>query len=593
MATNDNEGSASEQTRVGWDEEYDLVVLGSGGAGLTAALTGAIEGLRTLLIEKTEYLGGTTALSAGTCWIPNNSYLQQEGVQGDDAAALQYLDALVDGLADREIRTAFLAAGPEMLAYLEKRCDIRWQIYKTFVDYRQEFPGAGKGGRPLEPMPFDGRKLGKNFSRVRWPVPEWALFGGKMMVTRPEAFRLLRIAHLSPDAFLLGARLVLRYLFDRLQYKRGTRLVLGNALVANLFKNLLDRGGSVWFNGRTIQLISEDGRVSGLVVQYKGKELRIHARRGIILAAGGFPAGAELRERYLRKPAAQYTRACDACTGDTMLLAQSIGAAIGPTREDNALWFPSSIGRRADGSTVVFPHIWDRAKPGLVAVNRAGRRFVDESVSYHEFTRGMYRSHSTVPSIPAILICDRRFLWKYGLGMIRPLTPSFFLKSHIESGYVYSANTLEELAHKVSVDAAGLVATVETNNRFAQTGIDTEFNKGVSAYGRQYGDPEHSPNPCLGPIEKPPYFAIPVVPTPLGTSLGLKADAHSQVLDTSGQPIPGLYACGCDAYSIMGGEYPGGGCQVGAGMAFGYIAALHAAGKPELMKVGAASSQQG
>jgi succinate dehydrogenase/fumarate reductase flavoprotein subunit len=355
---------------------------------------------------------------------------------------------------------------------------------------------------------------------------------------------------------------------------------------------LLDRGGSVWFNGRTTDLIAENGRVAGLVAQYKGKELRIHARCGIVLAAGGFPASAELRQRYLRKPAAQYTRACDACTGDTMLLAQGIGAAIGPIREDNALWFPSSIGKRSDGSTVVFPHIWDRAKPGLVAVNSAGRRFVDESVSYHEFTRGMYHSNETVPSIPAMLVCDRRFLWKYGLGMIRPLTPSFFLKSHIESGYVYSANTLEELARKIGIDAAGLAATVEANNRFAQTGIDAEFNKGSSPYGRQYGDSEHSPNPCLGPIERPPYFAIPVVPTPLGTSLGLKADSQSRVLDTSGQPIPGLYACGCDAYSIMGGEYPGGGCQVGAGMTFGYIAARHAAGVPELMKVGAAGPQQ-
>jgi hypothetical protein len=176
--------------------------------------------------------------------------------------------------------------------------------------------------------------------------------------------------------------------------------------------------------------------------------------------------------------------------------------------------------------------------------------------------------------------------------MIRPLTPSVFLKSHVDSGYLYSADSLEELARKISVDGGGLVATVEANNRFAQTGIDAEFNKGSSPYGRQYGDPGHSPNPCLGPIEKPPYFASPVVPTPLGTSLGLKADSHSRVLDTSGQPIPGLYACGCDAYSIMGGEYSGGGCQVGAGMTFGYIAARHAAGKPELMKVGAAGPQQ-
>ena len=330
------------------------------------------------------------------------------------------------------MRSAFLAAGPRMIEYLERQCDVRFRIYSTFVDYRQEIAGAGKGGRPLEPMPFDGRKLGENFKHLRWPVPEWALFGGKMSVLRPEADRLLKIAHLSPDAMLLGLKLVSRYLLDRLKYKRGTRLILGNALIASLYHDFLKRGGTVWLNGRTTQLITEQERVTGLLVQYKGKELRIRARRGVVLAAGGFPANAEWRDRYLRKPAAQYTRACEGCTGDTIALAQSIGAALGPLRDDNALWFPSSIGRRADGSTMVFPHIWDRAKPGLVAVNSAGRRFVDESVSYHEFTRGMYKSNETVPSIPAMLVCDRRFLWKYGLGMIRPLTP--FLKSYIELG---------------------------------------------------------------------------------------------------------------------------------------------------------------
>jgi succinate dehydrogenase/fumarate reductase flavoprotein subunit len=561
-----------------WDEEYDLVVLGSGGAGFTAAVVGTVEGMRTLLIEKTDFLGGTTAYSAGTCWIPDNQFLRQKGVQGDAEAAAEYLDGLVGSLAPRELRTAFLAAGPQMIEYLEKQCDIRFRIYSTFVDYRQEFPGAGKGGRPLEPMPFDGRKLGKNFSHLRWPVPEWGLFGGKMSILRPEADRLLKIAHLSTDAMMLGTKLVLRYFLDRLSHKRGTRLVLGNALIANLYYNFLKRGGTVWLNGRTTELISEGGRVVGLTAQYKGRELRIGARRGVVLAAGGFPANAEWRNRYLRKPAAQFTRACEGCTGDTLTLAQNVGASLGALREDNALWFPSSIGRRADGSTVVFPHIWDRAKPGLVAVNSAGRRFVDESVSYHEFTRGMYTSHAKTPSIPAMLICDRKFLWNYGLGMIRPLTP--FLGSYVDSGYVYTARTIEELARKINVDAAGLVDTVRTNNRDAQTGVDTLFNKGSSPYGRQYGDPNHLPNPCLGPIEKPPYFAIAVMPTPLGTSLGLRMNAHAQVLDTSDQPIAGLYVAGNDAHSIMGGEYPGGGCQVGGGMTFGYVAAMHAAGKP-------------
>lgn len=559
-----------------WDMTYDLVVLGSGAAGLTAALVASVEGLSALVIEKTDFIGGTTAYSAGTCWIPNNRFLREQGVDDDEATAAQYLDALVGPHSPREIRDAFLATGPQMLAYLEERCGVAFRPYPTFVDYRQEIPGAGLGNRPLEPLPFDGRKLGDRFGDIRWPVPEWGLFGGRLSVLRSEVARLLKIARLSPDAVQLGARLALRYAIDRLRYPRGTRLVLGNALVANLYHNFLKRGGEGWLNARATRLLKDGDRVEGLVVQHGGRELRVRARRGVVLAGGGFPANAEWRDRYLRKPAAQFTPACDGCTGDTIALAQTVGAALGPQRDDNALWFPSSIGKRADGSTVVFPHIWDRAKPGLVAVNGAGRRFVDESVSYHEFTRAMYAAHQTVDSIPAFLVCDRRFLWRYGLGMVRPLTPS--IARFVTSGYFYSAPSLGALAERIGVDPEGLAETVAANNRYAATGVDSDFHKGESPYGRQYGDPDHSPNPCLGPIDKAPYFALPVLPTPLGTALGLQVTPSSEVLSQTGRPIPGLYACGGDAHSIMGGEYPGGGCQVASAMTFGFIAAVHAAG---------------
>jgi hypothetical protein len=562
-----------------WDGDYDLVVLGSGAAGLTAALVGCVEDLRVLLVEKTDYIGGTTAYSAGTCWIPNNAFLRLKGVLDDDVLAERYLDALVGSFAPRELRMAFLAAAPRMVSYLSERCDIRFRSYDSFVDYRTEIPGVRLGGRPLEPMPFDGRKLGSDFNKVRWPIPEWGLFGGRMSILRPEANRLLRIARLSPDAILLGSRLIARYLRDRFSYLRGTRLVLGNALVANLFHNILQLGGAVRLHARTIQLIAEQRGVLGILLQHEGRELRIRSRRGVVLAGGGFPANAEWRDRYLRQPAAQFTPACDGCVGETIMLGQRVGAALGPSREDNALWFPSSIGRRADGTTAIFPHIWDRAKPGLIAVNRAGKRFVDESVSYHEFTRAMYESNESVPTIPAMLICDRRFLWKYGLGMISPLT--VFLRPYIASSYVVCAPTLRMLADRIGVDANGLEATVEANNRHAARGTDAEFNKGSSFYGRQYGDPGHLPNPCLGTIEKPPYFAVPVLPTPLATALGLRIDANGRVLNASGQPIPGLYACGSDAQSIMGGEYPGGGAQVASAMTFGYIAALHAVAKDD------------
>jgi len=573
-----SEGADVRSTPTRWDEEYDLVVLGAGAGGMTAALVSAIEGMRTLLIEKSDQVGGTTARSSGSVWIPNNPQQRRLGITGDAEAALEYLDALVGGRADRALREAFIAAGPEMLEYLEKQTDVGFQMYRQAPDYRQELPGAAQGGRPLEPLPFDGRTLGKEFDRVRWPLPELTLFGG-MMVTRGEAARLLRIGR-SWDSFVLGARLVTRYLCDRLRYRRGTRLVLGNALAARLFKNLLDRRVAVWFNGKTTRLISEDGRACGLVVERDRSEIRVRARRGIVLAGGGFPASPELRERYLPKPVARYTSAFEGCVGETLLLAQNIGASLGAPGEDNALWFPSSIATRKDGSTAVYPHIvLDRSKPGLVAVNSAGRRFVNEAVSYHEFTRAMYRSHRDAPSIPAMLVCDRRFLWKYGLGMIRPLTP--VLKPFIHSGYLHAADSVEGLARTIGVDAAGLVETIRAHNECARTGVDAEFGKGSNPYDRGNGDPEHSPNPCLGPIEKPPYYAVAVVPTPLGTSLGLLTNVHAQVLDGSGRPIVGLYACGNDMHSVMGGEYPGAGSQLGLAMAFGYLATMHAAGAGE------------
>jgi len=568
------EGTEVSSTQ--WDLEYDLVVLGAGAGGMTAALVAAIEGLRTLLIEKSDQVGGTTARSSGSVWIPNNPEQRRRGITGDAEAALQYLDALVGDRAERALRKAFITAGPEMLQYLENDTDLRFQAYWQQPDYHQELPGAAGGGRPLEPLPFDGRRLGKEFDRVRWPLPELMLFGG-MMVTRGEVARLLRIGR-NLDSLLLGARLCARYAADRLRFKRGTRLVLGNALVARLFKNLLDRRVAIWFNGKTTRLISAEGRACGLLVLRDGLEVRVCARRGIVLAGGGFPGSPELRQRYLPKPVARYTSAFEGCAGETLLLAQEIGASLGPLGEDNALWFPGSIATRTDGSTAVYPHIvLDRGKPGLVAVNAAGRRFVDEAVAYHEFVRAMYRAHRHVPTIPAWLVCDRRFVWKYGLGMIRPLTP--ILKPFIERGYLSAADSAEGLARQIGVDPAGLVETIRAHNEFARTGVDTEFGKGSNAYDRATGDPDHAPNPCLGPIERPPFLAVAVHPTPLGTSLGLLTDGQARVLDGAGRPIPGLYACGNDQHSVFGGEYPGAGAQLGLAMTFGYLAARHAAGE--------------
>ncbi|OXM68226.1 FAD-dependent oxidoreductase [Amycolatopsis vastitatis] len=550
------------------DHPVDLLVLGSGAAGLAAAVAGAAEGLSVLVLEKTEWLGGTSAYSAGTSWIPGHRH--QPDPAADLAEARRYLDALVGDRAPRELRESYLRHGPEAIEYFE-RLGLRFWHSAHVVDYHPDLPGSGVG-RALEPHTFDARRLA-HFGRVRWPIPEFALFGGTLMVRRREADRLLKVFDGSVRATALALRLGARWVVDRLRHPRGTRLTMGNALVAALYDQLTRRSGGVWFTARTTELTTDaPGRVTGAVVSHRGRLVQVTARRGVVLAGGGFPANPDLRAEHLPSPTPQFTPAAEGATGDTIALARSVGGVLAEPRDDNALWFPSSLGRRKDGSTAVFPHIWDRAKPGIVAVDAAGRRFVDESVSYHRFVRAMYAADA----IPAWLVLDARTLRRYGLGMIRPHARRAVLRRYRDQGYLHTADTFEDLAMRTGVDAAGLKRTIAATNRSARTGIDEEFGKGESPYGRQYGDPAHRPHVNLGSIEQPPFSAIEVVPTPLATALGLCTSPDAEVLSASGDPVRGLYACGNDASSMTASEYPGAGCQIGAGLVFGYLAAQHA-----------------
>ena len=549
--------------------EVDVLVVGAGAAGMTAALVGSLEGLDVLLCEKSDRVGGTTATSAGTIWVPGTRQSREAGFTDNVADAKRYLDAVIGAALDKR-RDTYLQTGPHVVDYLDRRSEVKFTPYARHPDYLANRPGATIGGRPLAPLPFDGRLLGADFELVRPPIGEFMALGG-MMIGRDDIEPLAR-PFASLAALGAAASLLWRHARDRLRYRRGTRLLMGNALVARLFYSLRRNGVPVWLNASLQELTVAAGRVCGAVLMVNGNPRRVTARRGIVLATGGFGGSVERLNDYVRPPLA-HAVAFAGAAGDGIRLARTLGAFLEKDHASAAFWTPVSETGWLDGGCGAFPHLsLDRAKPGLVAVNAAGRRFVDEAVSYHEFVIGMHRSHQSVPSIPAWLVCDREFIDKYGLGRVPPGRRS--LRRFIASGYLVEAASLEALAGKIGVDAAGLRATVQQHNRFAETGEDQEFGKGSTEFDRHNGDPHHAPNPCLGRIATPPYYAMAVYPSTLGSSVGLRADPDGRVLTEMGKPIAGLFVCGNDMASIMRGHYPGPGITLGPALVFAYRAAM-------------------
>jgi len=557
---------------VGIEAKYDVIVLGAGAAGMTAAFVAAREGLRVLLIEKSAQVGGSTSRAAGTAWIPGNFTFDASSARQDIAAAREYLDRVVGEDSPAMMREQYLAQGPAMLAYLQRHSAVRFQACPAHSDYYPDLIGAKRGGRPVEAVVYDGRRLGGYFDALRSPLREFMVFDG-MMVSKADIDTLLG-ARSDVRNFFATIALLTRYARDRLQrYSRGTRLTMGNALCARLLRSVIDAGVELRLSTEVTHIRKRTGGSHDVMLSCAGQQATARAVRGLIFAGGGFSANIRWRQRYLPRPVPTMTTASDSNDASTLELAGRLGAVVGEPREDRAWWFPTSVVPGRDGSTSVFPHIvMDRAKPGVLAVNRQGRRFVNEGVNYHEFARAQYRNGA----VPCWLICDSQFMRRYGLGAVRP--GGYGLSGWVECGYLTRADSIESLADRISVDSAGLLQSVRRMNAFARSGEDIDYGKGRDYLSRQNGDPGHRPNPCLGSVVTAPFYALEIVPADLGTSLGLLTNQDAQLLDATGAVLTGLYACGNDMNSIMGGHYPAPGVTIGPAMTFGYLAARRIAG---------------
>ena len=556
-----------------FDREVDVLVFGAGMGGMTAALVASLEGLDVLLCEKTDQVGGTTSTSAGTVWIPGSSQAKRDGVPDKIDDARRFLDAEIGPRALAQ-RDAFLEAGPAALDYLETRSEVKFTAPPMHPDYHSNQPGRALAGRALAPLPFDGRLLGKDFARVRPPIAPFMVLGG-MMVGKADIPVLLK-PFASWRSLVAAAKLLLRHASDRLRYKRGTRLVMGNALVGRLYHSLKARNVPIAYDAKLVALVRGKTRVEGAVIDFGDRRQTIGARHGNILATGGFAPNETLRAEFMKGMPVAHSNAFAGASGDGFTAARTVGAAVDDKHISPAFWFPSSLHK-----DTVYPHILlDRAKPGLIAVNKDGRRFVNESDSYHDFVEGMLRANASSPTVPAWLVCDRSFMRDYGLGLVHPGAGRRAIARYIADGYLHRAETLMELSQHIGVDGKALLATVQEHNRYAATGVDEAFGKGGTEYNQFNGDPVNKPNPCLRPIDRPPFFAVAVYPSTMGTCVGLSTDGDARVLDGSGAAIEGLYAVGNDMASLFRGVYVGPGITLGPALVFAWRAVMHLAKSP-------------
>lgn len=556
------------------DYETDILVVGSGAAGMTAAATAATLGARVLVVEKAAKWGGTSATSGGFIWLPHSHLGEAAGADDSEDDAFTYIRQVTDDIVpDARIR-AFLRGSRDMQQWLETHGHVRLRSLAGYADYRPELPGAKLGFRTHDPLPLDGRALGEpTLEQLRVSAPAVLLFN-RFAFTMDEVHPLL---HRPPGWRRVLLKIVMRYYLDigqRLRSRRNRLLIGGNALLGRLRLTLNEHDAPVWLNTPLVELIRrpDDQRVVGAIVMRDGKRVRIDAAKGVILASGGFEHNPEMRRTHLGKSwNLEWSGTIESNTGDGLVAARAAGAET--ANLDSAWWGPMLKLPDEDRARLL---TFERALPGCIMVNQAGRRFMNEASAYDVAAVHMLKSdRPDASTIPSYFLFDSRYREHYPIGPINPGVPDWLHQKGARQ-ILTKAGSWDELAKRLGIPADTLKDTIKRFNADAAQGTDTEFGRGDSAYDRYYGDPKVTPNPTLGPLDTPPFYAVPIYPGDIGTNGGVLTDENAQVLDPQQSPIPGLYAVGNVSASVMGHSYPGAGATLAPAMTFGYLAARHA-----------------
>jgi succinate dehydrogenase/fumarate reductase flavoprotein subunit len=560
------------------DLRCDLLVVGSGAGGLATAIVAKKAGLDVIVIEKEPVFGGTTALSGGVLWIPGNSHAKAQGIVDTREAARTFLKNETGNFFDEAAVDTFLDNAPQMVEWFERETSVKF-VATLYPDYHPDVPGGVDVGRAILAAPFDIRSLGPDMARLRPPLETITFMGMMFNSSNAELKHFFNVTK-SLTSFKFVAKRLASHMRELALYRRAVNVTSGNALAARLAKSALDLGIPIHTNAPGRNLL-DDGRgsITGATVTLNGNDVSIIARCGVVLACGGFPHDVErIRKAYphLKRGGEHLSPTPAGNTGDGVRLAESVGGSAPLRFNSTSAWMPVSKVPLSKGRTGVFPHLLDRYKPGIIGVLRNGRRFTNESNSYHDVGAALIAACEGETETAMWLVCDAATIAKYGLGYAKPAPMP--VGPFVRNGYLSKGRTLAELATNAGLDSTGLELAVRHYNANAATGEDPEFGRGRTAFNRYLADAAVKPNPCVGPIGKGPYYALKVIMGDLGTFDGIQTTAVGEVLREDGSVISGLYAVGNDRASMMGGNYPGAGITLGPNMTFGYVTARHIAG---------------